>query len=99
MSQETTAVETMSYERLADAVDEQKAVADVEAGFEKEKSDVPKASEQNVSEKDDVIFSNKDVDDEFKDNLLDCPRISYPFCTKTFAKNAALESIKECSRN
>ena len=30
---------------------------------------VPKASEQNFSEEDDAIFSNKKVDDEFKANL------------------------------
>ena len=42
---------------------------------------VPKASEQNVAEEDDEQGNNviKDplLDDEFKDNLLDCPRISY----------------------
>ena len=48
MSQETTAVETMSYERLAEAVDKQKAADDVEEGCEKEKGDVSKASEQKV---------------------------------------------------
>ena len=48
VSQETTAVETMSYKRLAEAVDKQRAADDVEAGFEKEEGDVSKASEQKV---------------------------------------------------
>jgi len=48
MSQETTEVETMTYERLAEAVDKQKAADDVEAGCEKEKGDVSKDSEQKV---------------------------------------------------
>ena len=64
MSQETTAVETMSYERLAEAVDKQKAADDVEADCEKEKGDVSKASEQNVldkSEADDVETEDKRV--------------------------------------
>ena len=54
---ESTEVETMSYERLAEAVDKQKAADDVEADFEKEKGDVSKASEQKIldeSEADDV---------------------------------------------
>ena len=46
-------VETMSYERLAEAVDKQKAADDVEADCEKEKGDVSKASEQKVLEDDD----------------------------------------------
>ena len=48
VSQETTAVETMSYKRLAEAVDKQRAADDVEAGCEKEEGDVSKASEQKV---------------------------------------------------
>ena len=64
MSEETTAVETMSYERLAEAVDKQKAEDDVEADCEKEKGDVSKAPEQNVldkSEADDVETEDKRV--------------------------------------
>ena len=45
MSQETTEVETMTYEQLSEAADKQKAADDVEAGCEKEKGDVSKASE------------------------------------------------------
>ena len=48
VSQETTAVETMSFKRLAEAVDKQRAADDVEAGCEKEEGDVSKASEQKV---------------------------------------------------
>ena len=48
MSAEPTAVETMNYERFAEAVDKQKAAGDVEAGCEKEEGDVSKASEQKV---------------------------------------------------
>jgi len=48
---ESTEVETMSYERLAEAVDKQKAEDDVEADCEKEKGDVSKAPEQNVLDK------------------------------------------------
>ena len=40
MPEEKTAVETMSYERLAEAVDKQKAADDFEADCEKEKGDV-----------------------------------------------------------
>ena len=53
VSQETTAVETMSYERLAEAVDKQRAADDVEAGCKKEKGNVSKASEQKVLEDND----------------------------------------------
>ena len=62
--EKSTEVETMSYERLAEAVDKQKAADDVEADCEKEKGDVSKASEQNVldkSEADDVETEDKRV--------------------------------------
>ena len=61
---ESTEVETMSYERLAEAVDKQKAEDDVEADCEKEKGDVSKAPEQNVldkSEADDLETADRRV--------------------------------------
>ena len=62
MPEEKTAVETMSYEQLAKAVDNQKAADGVEADCVKEKGDV--ASGQNVfgkSEADDMETEDKRV--------------------------------------
>ena len=82
MSQETTAVETMSFERLAEEADKQKAADDVEAGFEKENGDVSKVSEQKVLEDDDEREEEKneseaDEDDDwilpFDEHQKTCP--------------------------